>query len=107
MHSPPLPAGGPPTGLKNRLLAEGIVSFTAIARGLGVSTCSLHRWRQIGVSGQRLEAVKVGGRWMSSWEAADRHITALSRTKSGAASAEPTTSHRDASLARELDAEGL
>ena len=42
-----------------------------------VQVCTLVRWILHGVRGVRLEAVRIGGRWITSHEALDRFTAAL------------------------------
>lgn len=51
--------------------------------GRKVSLATVHRWRQRGVQGRRLEAIKVGGRWYTSAEALQRYIDRLSHESDG------------------------
>ncbi len=103
-----------PTGLTNHLLTEDLVYFADVARrfpegdGRGMHVGTLNRWRDRGVAGVRLEAVRVGGRWMTSWQAVDRFVTALNAARPSAPA--PTTSAASrprAAVERQLDAEGL
>lgn len=54
---------------------ETIVTFAEAARrlprfnGHGVSPASVWRWARVGVRGVKLEAVLLGGRWITSLEA--------------------------------------
>ena len=65
---------------------EDLVTFKELARSLPrrrenrpVHYATIHRWRSRGLKGIRLEAVRVGGAWHTSWEAFRRfcdHLTA-------------------------------
>ena len=64
--------------------AEHIVTFSQLARRLPrrrrdrpASVSTIHRWRSLGVRGVRLEAVRVGGAWVTSLEAYQRFCDAL------------------------------
>lgn len=92
--------------LAKRLLLEGFVPFTAIARKLGVHISTLHRWRRGGAA-VPLEAARVGGRWMSSWQAVDRFVTAPNAAGTPPPPPPTVGSRRSAAVERQLDAEGL
>lgn len=51
------------------------------------STC--HRWRSPGVRGVRLECVRIGGVWHTSWEAFQRFCDRLTGLADGAPPAPP------------------
>ena len=104
-----------PNRLQNPLLGEKLHLFSDVAgvyrnsagRKLHVST--LNRWRDAGIAGVRLEAIRFGGRWMTSIESIDRFITAISvarqsNTNSKAAFKTPKVS---SVVQRELTVEGL
>lgn len=57
-------------------ITQKLVSFAELARALPrrrrnrpVHVSTIHRWRQRGVDGVRLEAIRIGGAWHTSWEA--------------------------------------
>lgn len=95
-----------PANLANRLLTENLVDLSDAARHLGNHVGTLHRWRLHGVRGVRLEVVRVGGRWMTSWQALDRLISSTN-----SAQPEPPQlaagTRRSRAAERELRAEGL
>lgn len=101
------------TNLQNRLLTENLVSLVEAARsfptsnGRGIHVGTLGRWRSIGVRGVRLEAVRVGGRWMTSWQALDRFVTCLNATRQASPPSETSSRRLPANVERQLDAEGL
>lgn len=109
----PHPTPVRPAGLANRLLTETLVFFAEVADGfptrggrrLHVGT--LNRWRHPGVAGVRLEAVRVGGRWLTSWEAVDRFVSASSAARSRPEPAPPASPRRHAAVEQKLDTEGL
>ena len=71
------------------LSKEEAVTFSELARRVGrrranrpthVGTC--HRWRLQGLNGIRLAAVKQGGIWVTTIEAYQRFVDALTRAAS-------------------------
>jgi hypothetical protein len=63
---------------------EQVVTFTELARrlprrrgGRPTHVCTIHRWRQRGLSGIRLAAVRCGAIWVTTWEAYQRFVDAL------------------------------
>jgi Protein of unknown function (DUF1580) len=64
------------------LIGEGLVDAGELARGLDCHVASVLRWLTRGVRGRdgtrvRLEGVRVGGRWKSTWPAAERFLARL------------------------------
>jgi hypothetical protein len=66
--------------------SETIILFSELARRLPrrrksrpTHVSTIHRWRQRGVDGVRLEAVRLGGTWVTSLEAYARFCDALTR----------------------------
>jgi hypothetical protein len=64
---------------------EKLVSFSQLARqlpsqrrGRPVHISTVHRWRHPGLRGVRLEAIRIGGNWHTSWEAFQRFCELLS-----------------------------
>lgn len=51
------------------------------------STC--HRWRSPGVRGVRLECVRIGGIWHTSWESFQRFCDILTSVAQGSSPAAP------------------
>lgn len=94
--------------------SEKLLSFPELARALPrrrqgrpVHVSTIHRWRKPGVNGVRLEAIRIGGAWHTSWEAFQRFCERLSGVQEGA---NPTVAAEDKDPARddhraELDAE--
>lgn len=77
------PPADPPTGLATRLLAENLVPLSDICRrlppgagGRPTHAATVHRWVRRGVGGVHLEAVRLGGRWVTSDEALARFVAA-------------------------------
>lgn len=71
------------------------------------STCL--RWVLRGVRGVKLEAVRMGGRWMTSLEALDRftvRVTAAVSPEGTVPASAATDSRREEAVTRELDAAG-
>ncbi|TWU33429.1 hypothetical protein Q31b_57460 [Novipirellula aureliae] len=46
-----------------------------------VHPSTVHRWRLRGIDGTRLEAVKIGGRWYTSWPALESFAATLTAKK--------------------------
>ncbi|MCA9120193.1 MAG: DUF1580 domain-containing protein [Planctomycetaceae bacterium] len=70
-------------------ITQKLVSFAELARALPrrrrnrpVHVSTIHRWRQRGVDGVRLEAIRIGGAWHTSWEAFARFCERLTIAKS-------------------------
>ena len=96
---------------------EQLITFSELARSLPrrrdnrpVNVSTIHRWRSRGLDGGiRLEAVRVGGAWCTSWEAFHRFCDRLttvreSRERAVAFSSPNRESHRAAD--RQLQSEG-
>lgn len=71
------------------LINEEVVTFPELARRVGrrranrpthVATC--HRWRLVGLNGIRLAAAKQGGIWVTTVEAYQRWVDAITRAAS-------------------------
>lgn len=69
---------------------EQLVSFRELARALPrrrrdrpLHISTVHRWRSRGLNGVRLEAVRVGGQWNTSWEAFRRFCDRLTTLHAG------------------------
>jgi hypothetical protein len=103
------------------LLAETTLGLSAAARrlpplrgGRPVHAATLCRWIITGIRGPdggrvRLEAVRVGGAWMTSLEALERFLAALS-ARAGDATAPRTPGQRrraSEAAAKELKAAGI
>lgn len=63
---------------------EDLITFTELAKALPcrragrpVHVSTIHRWRSRGIKGLRLEAVRVGGAWHTSWAAFARFSAEL------------------------------
>jgi hypothetical protein len=64
--------------LKETLLPlHDVAGLVPPGRGRRTHVSTVHRWVQRGVGGVRLEAIRVGGRWLSSREALGRFVAAL------------------------------
>lgn len=93
---------------------EELVSFAQVAamlpprrRNRPVHVTTIRRWREPGIRGVRLEAVRVGGAWHTSVEAFARfceRLTAIETGESGAATI--GTAISAAKLDAELSQEG-
>lgn len=91
------------------LSKESLIPLGKLARrlppsrnGRPVHTSTPHRWRRPGLRGVQLEAIRVGGTWMTSWEAFHRFCAALAAQADGAASKDVPESDSD----KELEVEG-
>ena len=69
---------------------EQLIAFRELARALPrrrkgrpLHVSTVHRWRSRGLNGVRLEAVRVGGQWNTSWEAFRRFCDRLTALHSG------------------------
>jgi hypothetical protein len=68
---------------------EELVIFHRLAQSLPrrrrnrpVHVSTVHRWRQRGLGGIRLESIRVGGAWHTSWEAFARFCERLTTARS-------------------------
>lgn len=75
-----------PINLQN----ETLLSFAELAKtlpsrreGRPVHPSTIHRWRNTGLSGVKLEAVRVGGAWCTSWEAFSEFCAQLTAAETG------------------------
>lgn len=75
---------------------EALVTFSQLARrlphrrnGRPTHVSTIHRWRASGLHGVRLDAVRVGGSWLTSLEAYSRFCASLT-VVAGGESAAPT-----------------
>jgi hypothetical protein len=93
--------------LANQLLAENLVDFSDVARHFHVHVGTLHRWRHPGVRSVRLAAIRVGGRWRTTWEALDRFVSALNAGHPEGPAPVAPSDRRAGAIERELKAEGL
>ncbi|MEM9366388.1 MAG: DUF1580 domain-containing protein [Planctomycetota bacterium] len=65
-----------------RILAEDVVSFSEAQSEIAAATrrrpdkSTMHRWRQRGVGGVKLEAIRLGSQWFTSRQAITRFIDA-------------------------------
>jgi len=79
-------------------------------RGRPIHLCTVVRWKDRGLRGVKLEAVRLGGRWVTSREALERFVERLTSAASagGAASETTATVNRRADQAGEvLKREGI
>lgn len=93
--------------------SETIVTFSQLARRLPrrrksrpTHVSTVHRWRQRGVGGIRLEAVRLGGMWVTSLEAYARFCEALTRQATTNGMPEERTRANDEALLDALLAPG-
>jgi hypothetical protein len=95
---------------------ERLITFAQLAKALPprrggrpVHPSTICRWRHPGLAGVRLEAVRVGGAWHTTWEAFARFCDQLtSLAGSGSTRAATTASRRAAQqqVSSVLDGEG-
>jgi len=94
---------------------EKILSFPQLARALPrrrrdrpVHVSTIHRWRHPGVHGVRLEAIRIGGAWHTSWEKFQKFCEDLTVARgSQATNHTASDAPKQQNLIRhELDAEG-
>jgi hypothetical protein len=71
-------------------LGEVLFPFKEIAAGLPrrragkpAWAATLHRWRTKGFRGVRLDAVRIGSVWCTSWAALERFREGVNRTRAG------------------------
>jgi hypothetical protein len=69
------PPAAPTETLAEQLCREGWVTLDAIAERAGVRRATVLAWVKNGVRGKRLEAVRVGRNYRSSWPAFSRFLT--------------------------------
>lgn len=69
------------------LTKEQLVPLPQLAKGTSpirldrpVAVSTVHRWRDPGIRGVRLECVRIGGRWLTSVEAFERFCETLTAT---------------------------
>ncbi|HET6576312.1 MAG TPA: DUF1580 domain-containing protein [Fimbriiglobus sp.] len=107
--------------LIDRLTSEGLIPLAEAARRLGstrrtrpVHPSTVNRWvmhgrRLKGGRTVRLEAVRSGGQWLTSWPAVRRYLAAQTEAAAPpAAGRTPTQRRRDAEDAeRELERAGV
>jgi hypothetical protein len=109
------------SGSSGGLLKETLIGFAAAARRLPalrgdrpVNPSTIFRWATAGVRSAagivRLEAMRLGGRWLTSVEALERFAAALTPDFSAQAPEAPrspaTRSRASAEAARELERRG-
>ncbi len=58
--------------------AEAIQRLPAAPGGKRFHIATIHRWRSPGVNGVRLEAVRIGGAWYTSWPSVCHFVKVLS-----------------------------
>ena len=81
-----------------------------LATGCRPHPATTHRWRQRGISGVRLETVRVGGRRLCSVESVHRFVAATTAATDGASAPARTSHQRQAAIDRaeaELDRAGI
>ena len=69
--------------------AEAAARVPSFRPGCRTHVATIHRWILHGVRGVRLEAVRLGGRWVTTVEALDRFARALTAASIGDAQAAP------------------
>ena len=100
----------PPIDLAN----EQVVTFTELARrlprrrgGRPTHVSTIHRWRQRGLSGVRLAAARCGAIWVTTWQAYQRFVDALTAVASTDPGAGATPPAADERTERALDDLGI
>lgn len=98
------------------LLNETLVTFPGMAKrvppsrqGKAVHVSTIHRYRYPGIGNVRLEALRVGGVWMTSLEAFARFCARLTAAKEGAESAATNATQSTANAQaddRDLESKG-
>jgi hypothetical protein len=72
-------------------LAEAATKVPSFRVGKKTHVATIHRWIQHGVRGVKLEAARLGGRWVTSDEALQRFAEALTTTLPTGAPPPPRT----------------
>ena len=62
---------------------ESICTLAELARRFDVHVSTIHRWRLRGIKGVRLATARIGGRRVTSFEAADRFNEAVTAAADG------------------------
>ncbi|QJW94602.1 DUF1580 domain-containing protein [Frigoriglobus tundricola] len=97
------------------LVNEEVVTFAELARRLGrrranrpTHVATIHRWRLRGLNGVRLAAAKSGGIWVTTVQAYQRFVDAITQAASPEAKPPAGTPRASADQTdRSLDALGL
>lgn len=97
------------------LVNEEVVTFAELARRVGrrrgnrpTHIATIHRWRQLGLNDIRLAAAKQGGIWVTTMEAYQRFVDALTRAATGGEGGPVGTSRQSPDRTdRALDKHGL
>ncbi|HCS54729.1 DUF1580 domain-containing protein [uncultured Rubinisphaera sp.] len=63
--------------------AELAASLPSRRRNCKVHVSTVHRWRNSGLKGIRLEALRIGGAWCTTWEAFARFCAQLTAIETG------------------------
>src|SRR5262249_12849936 len=100
--------------------SEQIITLAQLARRIPcrrnnrpVHVSTIHRWRNPGIRGVRLDCVRVGGMWCTSLQAFARWVEQLTAVKKQGEPNTPTTrpdvegTKRDAEVERQLDDLGI
>jgi hypothetical protein len=76
-----------------------------------VAPCTMYRWVRKGVSGIKLEGVRLGGRWVVSEAALSRFVAKVTQAKTGApvrgAMSGESNRRRDDQVSRQLEEFGI
>ena len=97
------------------LVHEEVITFAELARRLGrrranrpTHVGTIHRWRLRGLNGVRLAAAKSGGIWVTTVQAHQRFVDAITQAASPEATPPAGTPRASADQTdRDLDALGL
>ena len=100
--------------MSHDLTQETLITFATLAkrqprrqRGRPVHVSTIHRWRNPGIRGVRLEAVRAGAAWVTSMEAFGRFCRRLTDLEGGTAAISIHRTRQEATIDRELAEEGL
>jgi Protein of unknown function (DUF1580) len=88
-------------------LAEVPRHLASTLQGRRVHLSTVMRWRTRGVRGARLEAFRLGGRWVTSREALARFIAAVTAASRSTTPRDLIPTRIPSSITGALDAEGL
>jgi hypothetical protein len=78
-----------------------------LRRGRKIHVSTLYRWASKGISGVRLETLRLGGTTVTSTEALQRFADRLQRLRDGGAQPPTRPSPDEEAIERELDRRGI
>jgi len=88
-------------------LNQATKALPPVRRGKKLHISTLYRWASKGISGVRLETLRLGGTTVTSLEAIQRFGDRLQRLRDGATEVVPDCSPDDDAIERELDRHGI